>query len=307
MNLRTTNIARPGLANNRELVVIVGETASGKSALALMLAVRYNGEIIAADSRTVYRGMDIGTAKPSSDEQAHVPHHLLNIVKPDEVYNVSVFQEQANEAIKDIHNRGKLPILVGGTGLYTDSVLYGFSFRTPVDSIKRAEIEQLSTESMQSYLLSHDIKMPLNSQNRRHLIRAIETEGQQPLKNELRPQSLVIGLTVPKETLDTRISGRVEAMFTHGLEAEVCKLADKYGWENEAMSAVGYREWKDYFAGIQTLEQTKQLIITHTRQYAKRQRTWFKRSTHINWVSTPAAAQQIVMDFLQQNKEANPL
>lgn len=291
------------------LVVIVGETASGKSALALKLAERLNNvggaEIICADSRTVYKGMDIGTAKPSNEDQSRVPHHLLDIVNPNEDFNVSTFQGMAKRAIEGIASRGKLPVMVGGTGLYTDSVLYDFSFRIPADRIRRAEIEQLSTEAMQSYLLSHDIKMPLNTQNRRHLIRAIESEGQEPERKDLRPNTIIIGLTVPKDVLDERITARVEAMINGGLEEEVRQLVDMYGWESEAMSAVGYREWQDYFTGKQTLEQTKQLIIIHTRQYAKRQRTWFKRNKHICWVDSPDDAHEIVMKFLQQNKEAS--
>lgn len=284
----------------KPLAVIVGETASGKSALAHELAKKFNGEIICADSRTVYKGMDIGTAKPSKDDQLGVPHHMLDIIKADESFNVADFQELAVKTIDDISNRGKLPIMVGGTGLYTDSIVYDFSFRSPVDSIKRARIEQMSTQSMQSYLLSHDIKTPLNSFNRRHLIRAIETEGQEPSRKLVRPQTVIIGLTVPKESLDERINARVEAMVSAGLEGEVKGLSDRYGWEVEAMSAVGYREWQDYFEGKQSLAQTKELIKIHTRQYAKRQRTWFKRSTDIIWISSPSVAHEIVMKFLQR-------
>jgi tRNA dimethylallyltransferase len=253
------------------LVAIVGETASGKSALALELAERYNGEIICADSRTVYKGTDIGTAKPSKEEQARIPHHLLNIVDPDQKYNVVNFQGLTLETIKNIGQRGKLAILCGGTGLYVDSVLYNLDFKVVNER---------------------------DSLNPRHLSSAgFPSEGK-----ELRPNTLVIGLSVPKEELEERITKRVNAMFEQGLEAEVKALARRYGWQAEAMSAVGYREWGAYFAGTQSLEQTRELIVIHTRQYAKRQRTWFKRNPHINWVDSAGAAQQIVMTFLQQNK-----
>lgn len=254
------------------LVVIVGETASGKSALALELAKRYNGEIIAADSRTVYRGMDIGTAKPTKEEQAQIPHHLIDVVKPDEPFNVVNFQGRTLETIKNIGQRGKLPILVGGTGLYVDSVLYSLDFENAGKGRDEINPRHFS-----------DVGFP--------------SEGK-----ELRPDTLVIGLSIPKEDLESRIAKRVDNMVEAGLEQEVKNLADKYGWEAPAMSGVGYREWQAYFANTQTLEQTKELITLHTRQFAKRQRSWFKRNKHINWVNSPEAAQEIVMTFLQQNK-----
>lgn len=284
------------------LIAIVGETASGKSDLALDLAERFNGEIICADSRTVYAGMDVGTAKPSQEDRGRITHHLLDIARPDENFNVASFQKLALETIQTINERGKLPILVGGTGLYIDSVLYGFSLNTPGDTGRRTELDAMSTESLQSIIKSRGIKMPVNSNNRRHLIRAIETDGKQPTRNLLRANTCVVGLRVPKDILDERIAERVDVMFRSGLEEEVRSLANQYGWDAEAMSAVGYREWKEYFMGQQSLESTKQLIITHTRQYAKRQRTWFNRSKHIYWTDTKDAAQEIVMKFLQQNK-----
>jgi len=251
------------------LVVIVGETASGKSKLALELAERYNGEIIAADSRTVYRGMDIGTAKPSPEEQAKIPHHLLDIVNPDQSFNVGDFKRLANQAITDITSRGKLPILVGGTGLYIDSVIFDYQF------------SEGSKEK--------------DEQNPRHL-----KANDQPGPNAaIRPNTLVLGTDINKEELLKRISQRVNNMLDQGLETEAKDLSQKYGW-SAAMTGVSYQEWQAYFAGTQTLEETKELINIHTRQYAKRQRTWFKRNKHINWVQSYGDAQQKVMTFLQR-------
>ncbi len=249
------------------LIAIVGETASGKSALALSLAERYNGEIICADSRTVYKGMDIGTAKPSKEEQARIPHHLLDVVKPNEKFNVAEFKRLANQAIEDITNRGKLPILVGGTGLYIDAVLFDYQFSS-VDSEK-------------------------DSVNPRHLKEPL------PSNAELRAQSLILGLSISKDEINLRIEKRVRAMIEHGLEQEVRNLSNQYGWDTEAMTGVGYREWQAYFAGNQTLAETAQLITIHTRQYAKRQRTWFRRNKYIHWISTSEGAIPFVEQFLE--------
>ena len=253
------------------LVAIVGETASGKSALAMAVAHKFNGEIICADSRTVYKGMDIGTAKPSTEDRAAVPHHLLDVVNPDQSYNVVSFQKQTQEAIKEITEKGKLPILVGGTGLYADSVLYNLDF------------EAVTEER--------------NSLNPRHQKdRGFPSEGK-----ELRPNTLLIGITMPKEALEERIVKRVDQMLSDGLEQEVKSLSDEYGWDAAAMSATGYIEWRRYFEDSQTLEQTKELIIIHTRQYAKRQRTWFKRNKSIQWVKSSDEAVELTGKFL-----ANP-
>lgn len=255
-----------------KLLVILGATASGKSALALDIAKKFNGEIVAADSRTVYKGMDIGTAKPSAQEQRIVSHHLLDEVEPDEPFNVVDFQKRARLAISDIAKRGKLPILVGGTGLYVDSILYDFKFMDA--SAERDEI------------------------NPRHLKR----DRPMPINQPVRPNTLVLGMDVAKELLEDRINDRVDQMIKTGLEQEVKALQDNFGWDSPAMTGVGYAEWQAYFAGLQDLEKTKALIKVHTRQYAKRQRTWFKRNKDIIWVQKPVEAQKIVTSFLHQNK-----
>ncbi len=270
-----------------KLVIIVGPTASGKSGIALQLAQEHGGEIICADSRTIYKGMDIGTAKPTAVEQALVPHHLLDIVTPDQTFTAAQFQQRANQAITDIHERGKLPIMVGGTGLYVDSVIYNYSFRSTNPAL-RQQLEKLTVAELQERILALGLELPENKQNPRHLIRILETNGQVAQNQTLRPATLLLGVDCPTDVLKARIAARVEAMVAQGLEAEVEALAAQYGWEAEAMKGIGYREWQAYFEGPRNSEdliKTKELIIKNTWQYARRQRTWFKRNKNIHWDS----------------------
>jgi tRNA dimethylallyltransferase len=265
------------------LVVIVGETASGKSAVALELAERFNGEVICADSRTVYHGMDIGTAKPSPEEQAWIPHHLLDVVDPDEPFTVADFKRLATRAIDDISRRGKLPILVGGTGLYIDAVLFDFDFRSIPSPELRAELTVLSVPELQARLQAADIPLPNNPHNPRHLIRALETSGESSSRKSLRKNTLIIGLLTDREDLRERIAARVEAMITNGFVAEVKRLAKQYGWEIPPLQAPGYKAFRGYLEGTTTLEEAKALFVQNDLSLAKRQRTWFKRNNSIHW------------------------
>jgi tRNA dimethylallyltransferase len=236
------------------LVVIVGETASGKSALAMEIARKHNGEIICADSRTVYRGMDIGTAKPSAQDRAEIPHHLLDVVEPGERFTVADFKQLAERSITDISARGKLPIMVGGTGLYVDSVLYDYKF---------GGSEQERDEK-----------------NPRHL-----KKTNSKVTNKLRPNTLVLGLAVERDALERRVKDRVEQMVKDGFEDEVEGLIDTYGEDIEALKAPGYKAFAAYMRGELNLEQAKQQFVRSDLQLAKRQRTWFKRNKSIQWVT----------------------
>lgn len=267
------------------LIVIVGETASGKSSLALEVAERLDGEIVCADSWTVYAGFDIGTAKPSAEDRERVPHHLLDVADPAQGFSAVVFQRLANQAIADIHKRGKLPLLVGGTGLYVDSVIYDYSFLPAPEPGIRQRLESLSLES----LLAQADKLGLDTstvdiRNKRRIVRLIENNGQIPTKHDLRQNTIVCGLRIPRDQLQQRIEQRVDDMIATGLEDEVAKLAERYGWSVEPMKGIGYREWQAYFTGQQTLEETRQRIIKATVDLAKRQRTWFKRNNSIHWL-----------------------
>lgn len=284
--------------NTPKLLVIIGETASGKSALALHLAQRFNGEIICADSWTVRREVNIGTAKPSAADQALVPHHLLDVAGPDEDFTAAVFKRLAQAAIHDIASRGKLPIMAGGTGLYIDSVLYDYGFLPAGDRAERQALNALSTEQ----LLAKSAEMGIDPgdvdiRNKRRLIRLIETGGGVPAQHPIRDHTMVLGLRTDRETLKERIEKRTDAMLAAGLEDEVRTLAARYGWDCEALKGVGYAQWRGYIEGHEghtDLAETRQKIIKATLDLAKRQRTWFKRNKSIQWVDTPVNLSHIV-------------
>lgn len=283
------------------LVVVVGETASGKSALAMNIAQQFNGEIIGADSWTVYKGFTIGTAKPLASEMVQVRHHLFDVVEAPDGFNAAFFKRLANQAIADIHSRGKLPILVGGTGLYIDSVIFDFDFLPPGAPGER---ERLSVMPIDDLLAEADAEgIPLEGidiRNKRRIIRALETGGMQPKSSELRANTLVIGISVPRDELRERVTKRVDSMLSAGLEQEVRQLAAEYGWDVEPMKGIGYREWREYIAGTQTMEQVRYRIISSTIKLAKRQRTWFKRNNHIQWLDDPRESVELLTTFLNK-------
>jgi tRNA dimethylallyltransferase len=287
-------------SGNGKLVAIVGETGAGKSALALEMAERYNGELICADSRTVYKGMDIGTAKPNTDDQARIRHHILDVVTPDQGFNVADFQKLATQAILDITARGRLPIMVGGTGLYIDSILYDYEFNGPVSPAERERYLSLSVEELQAELTARGIQLPLNSQNPRHLQRALETGGVQARRKALRPNTLVIGLQVDKTELKHRLSKRVETMVEQGLIEEVKSLFAQYGPDTEALRAPGYQALLEHIEGRLTLDEAKALFVQNDLKLAKRQRTWFKRNNSIQWLSDPSKYVELVTTFINQ-------
>lgn len=268
---------------NPPLLVIVGETASGKSALAMTLAKEFNGEIIAGDARTIYRGMDIGTAKPSRQAQQQVRHHLIDELEIDQPITAAMFKDRALQAISEITARGKLPILVGGSGLYVDSVLFDYGFNLPVDTAERQRLQQLTVPELQAELRRRGIALPQNHQNPRHLIRALETAGRTPSKGSLRANTLIVGTMTERTLLRQKIIERVDAMFAAGLEAELRGLVKKHGWNGQLSQTIGYKEFKDYLSGEQSLEAVRAAIIRDTVAYAKRQRTWFRRNGAVKY------------------------
>lgn len=272
------------MATRPELIAIVGPTASGKTSLSLDIAERYNGEIICADSRTVYIGMDIGTAKPTYEEQARVRHWGLDLVEPGQSFSAADFKRYATDAIVDIKSRGKMPLLVGGTGLYIDAVLYDFTFGPPADPAERERLEAMTIEQLHTYCADNNIRLPENRQNKRHVITAIERQGAEPLRRqELQPGNYIVGIATNIQILRTRIVERTEHLFSNGVVKEARMLGKKYGWDSEAMTGNIYPLLKKHQEGLLTPEETKQKFVTADYRLAKRQMTWLRRNPDIMW------------------------
>jgi tRNA dimethylallyltransferase len=282
-----------------ELLVIVGETASGKSDLALKVAKAYRGEIIAADSWTVYRSFDIGTGKPTITQQKAVKHHLIDVREPTEGFNAPMFKQIAEKAIKNIQKQGKLPILVGGTGLYIDSVLYDFGFLQDVPKEERARLDAMEIGNLIKLAEKLNIDLSgIDTRNKRRIIRAIEAKGEKPTKKKLRAGTLIIGLQLPRGKLKKRIEQRVEQMVKAGFEQEVKDLSQKHGWDIEPMKGIGYRAFREYIQGQIDLDEAKARFVKGDLNLAKRQRTWFKRNPDIQWFSSIDQAYKALSSIL---------
>jgi tRNA dimethylallyltransferase len=283
----------------RPVIAIVGPTASGKSALAMKLAEKYEGEIICADSRTIYKGMDIGTAKPSIEDRSLIAHHCLDLVVPTETFSAAEFKARAQAAIKDIHQRQKTPFIVGGSGLYIDGLLYDFEFGPLAEEGLRKELEGLSDQELVSRAKDLGIKdTDINFKNRRHLARAIERGGVTKTQKHLPENVLLIGVQVEKDTLRSRIESRVDDMFESGLLDEAKSLFTKYGTDAPGLLAPGYKALAAYTKGEVSFDEAKQLFINADNQLAKRQMTWFKRNKDIAWTKTEQEADSFVVKFL---------
>ena len=266
------------------LIVIVGPTASGKTSLAIQLAKKYRGEIICADSRTVYRGMNIGTAKPSLKEQQEVSHWGLDLVDPGDSFSVSQFKGYTRQKIKEIRSRGNIPFLVGGTGLYIDSVIFDFQFGAKYSKEKRANLQEMTISELQQYCVNHDVALPENSKNKRYLIRAIERAGKKPSGLEVPlSNTIVVGITTGKQLLRQRITDRAKKMFKDGVVEETIELANSTGWCNEAMTGNVYPIIKKLIEKEIDEDQAIREFIVSDVNLVKRQLTWFRRNPFIEW------------------------
>ena len=289
-----------------KIIAVVGPTAVGKTALGIELAKRFNGEIISGDSQQVYRHLDIGTAKATLEEQAEAPHHLIDVREVDEVYSAYDFVKEASAAIEDITSRGKLPIIVGGTGLYLQSLLEGYHLGGQVNQEEvlayRQELEQLADAVLFDKIAEQDIEIP--ELNRRRAIRALElaTFGQDLENKETPYDALLIGLNDDRQVLYERINHRVDVMVEKGLLDEAKWLYDNHR-DVQAARAIGYKELFPYFAGQASLEESVDKLKQNTRRFAKRQLTWFRNRMAVSFymVSESDVKKQInkaVQDFL---------
>ena len=275
------------------LILIVGPTAVGKTEIAIQLAERHNGEIVSADSRLFYRGMDIGTAKPSREEQARVPHHLIDIANPDEILSLAVFQQKAHEIIADIHTRNNLPFLVGGTGQYVRAVTEGWTPpEVKPDEHLRDELTRQKDENGIYWLheklrtLDPAAAEKIDARNFRRTIRALEvilTTGKKFSEQRGQTDSpyhlITIGLTRPRVELYARVDARIDSMFASGFLDEVKGLLERgYSPALPTMSAIGYRECVQVLEGKIKLEEAQQAIRRMTRIFVRRQANWFKES-----------------------------
>ena len=291
------------------LIVILGPTAVGKTALAVELAARYGGEIVSADSRHFYRGMDIGTAKPTPEERARAPHHLVDIADPDATISLGRYLRLARAAIARLAAQGKLPFLVGGTGQYIRALLEGWQVpEVPPQPELRAALEQVEAEKLWGWLTALDPQAAaiVDRRNRRRVIRALEVilVSGQPFSAQRRREpppyrTLLLGLRMERTALYARADRRVEAMFAAGLEAEVRRLVEAgYDWSLPAMSALGYRQFRPYFAGEAGLAEVEAAIKAETRTFIRRQWTWFRPLRGVHWLDATSPA--LVAEAAQQ-------
>lgn len=280
-----------------KVIVVIGPTSVGKTKMGVALAKKLNGEVISGDSMQVYRQMDIGTAKVTIEEMEGVTHHCIDILDPKDQYSVHDFQQTVRKQITEITNRGHVPIIVGGTGLYIKAALYDYTFsemENNHDEINK-KYKDYTNEQLYAHLKQIDEESAkiLHFNNRRRVLRAIEIYEQTGQKksemiNEQEHICLYdayfVGLTLPRELLYERINLRVDLMMKNGLQGEMESLI-KQGLtrENQSMKAIGYKEWFDYFEGKCDLNEVSENIKKHSRQYAKRQYTWFKNQFDVHW------------------------
>lgn len=300
------------------IIAIVGPTASGKTAVGIAIAKRFNGEIISVDSRAVYRGMDIGTAKPagirneSSGEMVveGIVHLGFDLVEPNEIFSVADFKNYAENKIEEIISRGHNPILVGGTGLWLKALIENLDLAsTQSDSLTRAKLESRQLDDLCEEFARLDPvgALKIDKSNKRRVVRALEVTklsgkpwSQMQTKGDRKYDVLQIGIEVARGELYKRISARVDKMIVDGLIDEVKSLRDRYGCSGSSMTGIGYRQICEFLAGNARLEEAIEEIKHITRDYSKRQMTWFKRDENIKWVDNVESAFELANRFLSQ-------
>lgn len=307
----------------KKVLVVIGPTAVGKTSLSLDLAKQFHGEIISGDSIQVYRGFDIGSAKITQEEMQGIKHHCIDILDKKEAYSVYDFQLNARKAIEEITSRNLLPILAGGTGLYIKAALYDYHFDSQNDTdlkLSEEKYQKYTNEELYEILKQTDEKtaQTIHPNNRKRVIRALCIAENAPQKKSenLAAQNhqpiydvLMIGLTMDRNLLHERINRRVEIMMEHGLKEEIEKLlSEGETFDDRAMQGIGYREWREYFEGNHTIDEVKEEIQKNSRQFAKRQMTWFKNQFDVKWFDCTYQdvtddVKETVMRWLNRNEE----
>ncbi len=283
-----------------KVVVICGPTASGKTALSIELAKKINGEIISADSMQIYKDMNIGAAKPTKEEMQGIKHYLRAFVSPETRYSVADFKQQAQKAIKEIIEKGKIPIIVGGTGLYINSLIYGIEYaKTEFDDEYRKKLEKICIEKGLEYLYNEakridpEAMQKISVNDKKRIMRVLEiynetgknkTQQDKESRKEVKYDYHVFALNMEREILYDRINKRVDLMLEQGLVEEVKYILKKYKEFPTAMQGLGYKEVKYYLESIITYEEMVEKIKMETRRYAKRQITWFKKNEQTIWL-----------------------
>ena len=296
------------------IIVICGPTASGKSKLAIRLAKDFNGEIINGDAFQVYKELEIGTAKPTKEELMMATHHLFDYVEPTKNHSVMDYQVEARKTINEILSRKKLVVIVGGTGLYQKASLYDYTFTEEKENVDLSDLAYLSNEELYSYLVSLDEKasLKIHPNNRKRVLRAIAIIRQTGCKKseieDAQEHKMIyedvhfVGLNINREELYKKINDRVDSMFEEGLVEEVTSLYEKYDFNNNAFKGIGYKEFIPYFEGKNSLEETKELIKKNTRNYAKRQFTFFKHQMPTIWCDSIEEAYNYVKGLVNKDE-----
>ncbi len=286
-----------------KVIVICGPTASGKTALSIELAKKINGEIISSDSMQIYKYMDIGTAKPSEEEKQGIPHHLIGFVEPNQRYSVADFKKDAETAIDEVLKKGKIPIVVGGTGLYIDSLIYGIEYQDiKLDEKYRQELEKRAEEEgleklyKEAQEIDPQAMEKISPNDKKRILRVLEIykatgknkteQEKESRKKEVKYDYKVFAINWDRAVLYERINKRVDNMIEQGLIEEVKKLLEKYNQFPTAMQGLGYKEVVEYLQGDTSKEEMIEKIKMETRRYAKRQITWFKKNKQTIWIGS---------------------
>lgn len=303
-----------------KVIVIAGPTASGKTALSIELAKRINGEIISSDSMQIYKDMDIGTAKVTKEEQQHIKHYLIDFVSPNERYSVSEFKKDSEKAMEEILDKGKVPIVVGGTGLYIDSLIYGIEYpEMEFDEAYRTFLlQQMETEEglqslyEQALQIDPEAMKRISAKDKKRIVRILEiykSTGKNKTEQEklsrlkgVRYDYKVFAIDMERKTLYERIDKRVEVMLEQGLVQEVKDLREKYSCFPTAMQGLGYKEVVEYLENKCTYEEMTEKIKQETRHYAKRQLTWFRKNKQTIWLKAENGIQNNIDIILEGYK-----